>query len=133
MVMELASRKSLFHVLNREGLIIGWPQALEWGAQSAAGTATLHKHDIVHRDLKSLNLLVTQDWIVKVADFGLARFNNEGNLETLNKMRGTMAYWYAAIVCSFCYAVSQFITHTVHLRLILHRRLTTNQTCTAWR
>merc|ERR1719197_448570 len=92
MVMELASRKSLFHVLNREGLIIGWPQALEWGAQSAAGTATLHKHDIVHRDLKSLNLLVTQDWIVKVADFGLARFNNEGNLETLNKMRGTMAY-----------------------------------------
>ena len=46
----------------------------------------------MHRDLKSLNLLVTQDWVVKVADFGLARFNNEGNLETLNKMRGTMAY-----------------------------------------
>jgi hypothetical protein len=44
MVMELCARKSLFHVLNRDGLKIGWPQALEWGAQSAAGTACLHKH-----------------------------------------------------------------------------------------
>ena len=34
------------------GLNIGWTQALEWGAQAAAGTACLHKHDIVHRDLK---------------------------------------------------------------------------------
>jgi ankyrin repeat protein len=92
MVMEIATRKSLFHVLNRDGLAIGWPQALEWGAQAAGGTACLHQHNIVHRDLKSLNLLVTQDWVIKVADFGLARFNNEGNLETLAKMRGTMAY-----------------------------------------
>jgi serine/threonine protein kinase len=38
-----------------------------------------------------LNLLVTESWVIKVADFGLARFNNDGNLETLNKMRGTMA------------------------------------------
>jgi len=92
MVMELCARKSLFHVLNREGLKIGWPQALEWGAQAAAGTACLHRNNIVHRDLKSLNLLVTETWIIKVADFGLARFNNDGNMETLNKMRGTMAY-----------------------------------------
>jgi serine/threonine protein kinase len=77
MVMEIATRKSLFHVLNRDGLAIGWPQALEWGAQAAGGTACLHQHNIVHRDLKSLNLLVTQDWVIKVADFGLARFNNE--------------------------------------------------------
>ena len=90
--MELATRKSLFHVLNRDNLNVGWPQALEWGAQAAGGTACLHQHNIVHRDLKSLNLLVTQDWVIKVADFGLARFNSEGNLETLSKMRGTMAY-----------------------------------------
>jgi ankyrin repeat protein/predicted Ser/Thr protein kinase len=92
MVMEFCGRGSLFHVLNKAGLNVGWSQALEWGAQAAGGTACLHDHGIVHRDLKSLNLLVSDSWSVKVCDFGLARFNNEGNLETLNKMRGTMAY-----------------------------------------
>eukprot|EP00005_Dracoamoeba_jomungandri_P001685 CAMPEP_0174252068 /NCGR_PEP_ID=MMETSP0439-20130205/1699_1 /TAXON_ID=0 /ORGANISM="Stereomyxa ramosa, Strain Chinc5" /LENGTH=173 /DNA_ID=CAMNT_0015332553 /DNA_START=281 /DNA_END=802 /DNA_ORIENTATION=- len=50
------------------------------------------KPTIVHRDLKSLNLLVDESWTVKVADFGLSRTTSEDNASTLNKLRGTYAY-----------------------------------------
>lgn len=58
------------------------------------GIECLHNWEppVVHRDLKSLNLLVNEKWEVKVCDFGLSRFNTGSNLETLVKMRGTFAY-----------------------------------------
>jgi serine/threonine protein kinase len=43
--------------------------------------------------MKSLNLLVTKDWQVKVCDFGLSRFNTESNqMRTMTKLCGTYAY-----------------------------------------
>lgn len=80
---------------NNSGVKVAWPQFLEWGVQLASGVAALHNNDpqIVHRDLKSLNLLVSSQWVIKVCDFGLSRFSTTSNLETLAKMRGTMAYW----------------------------------------
>jgi len=58
--------------------------------QAAHGLATLHnnKPQILHRDLKSLNLLVTQNWQIKLADFGLSRFDTAENLDTMKQMRG---------------------------------------------
>jgi serine/threonine protein kinase len=58
------------------------------------GLITIHMHNpqILHRDLKSLNLLVSEDWICKLCDFGLARFDTGGNMDTLTKLRGTFAY-----------------------------------------
>jgi len=58
------------------------------------GIAVLHHNQpvIVHRDLKTLNVLVTKEWHCKVADFGLARFKIEEDSETLNKCRGTLIY-----------------------------------------
>ena len=95
MVMELCTNGSLWDVLqNDSGVKVAWPQFLEWGIQLASGVAALHDNEpqIVHRDLKSLNLLVNSQWVIKVCDFGLSRFSTTSNLETLAKMRGTMAY-----------------------------------------
>jgi serine/threonine protein kinase len=44
--------------------------------QAAKGMHFLHSSGIVHRDLKSLNLLLDNKWNVKVSDFGLTRFKN---------------------------------------------------------
>jgi len=42
----------------------------------ASGMAFLHGKNIIHRDLKTHNLLIGQDWVVKVADFGGAKSLN---------------------------------------------------------
>lgn len=95
MVMEYCSRGSLYHVLNNKQMDLMWDQALMFCSDMACGMEVLHnfKPDpIVHRDLKSLNLLVTQDWRVKVCDFGLSRMTGGNNLETFKKLCGTFAY-----------------------------------------
>jgi len=94
MVMEYCSRGSLYHVLQNDKYDIGWDRTFRFALETVKGIETLHTWDppIVHRDLKSLNLLVNEKWEVKVCDFGLSRFNTGSNLETLGKMRGTFAY-----------------------------------------
>jgi len=94
MVMEYCSRGSLYHVLQSDKYEIGWDKTFRFAIETVKGIDCLHNWDppIVHRDLKSLNLLVNEKWEVKVCDFGLSRFNTGSNLETLGKMRGTFAY-----------------------------------------
>jgi len=52
-----------------------WTRRLRMAQDAAAGMLHLHTRSqpLVHRDLKSFNLLVATDWTVKVADFGLSK------------------------------------------------------------
>jgi serine/threonine protein kinase len=94
MVLEFCARGSLYHVLKDETNTINWERGLQIMKETVAGIDALHGNEpmIMHRDLKSLNLLVTDDWHIKVADFGLSRFDTAEALETLKQMRGTFAY-----------------------------------------
>jgi len=92
MVMEYCAHRSLYDFLNDSSATIEWPQAWSFGVQMALGLEFLHSVNVLHRDIKSLNLMLTKDWQVKLADFGLARFNTAEKLSTMTKVRGTYAF-----------------------------------------
>jgi tRNA A-37 threonylcarbamoyl transferase component Bud32 len=95
-VLEYCSRGTLFHYLHDDLNYVDWTMALRWLIESARGINTLHlwKPQIVHRDLKTLNLLLDEKMQVKVCDFGLSRYvSGEHDQSTFFKMRGTFAYF----------------------------------------
>ena len=71
-----------------------WPQSRQYliAKQIAQGMSFLHSHDIVHRDLKSENILVDENWQVRVADFGTSRFLGPQDPTKKMNMVGTTEY-----------------------------------------
>jgi len=94
MVMELCELGSLYHVMNDPKIDFDWGRVLNMSKQMTKGIDCLHTHkpQILHRDFKSLNIMVNTQLMCKVGDFGLSRFNTDTQKETLAKMRGTFAY-----------------------------------------
>ena len=74
-VMEYAAHGSLYGVIHGRRHVIDRNTVLRWATETARGMSYLHTRSpaIVHRDLKSGNLLVDEDWHIKVSDFGLAQ------------------------------------------------------------
>jgi tetratricopeptide (TPR) repeat protein len=74
--MELLVGRTLSQVLKEHGRL-AWRDAARVALQVAAGLGYAHGQRIVHRDIKSSNLFLTDDRIVKVMDFGLAKMLEE--------------------------------------------------------
>jgi serine/threonine-protein kinase len=70
-VMELIEGRTLASIIGADGL--AERSVLRYGAQIAAGVAHAHERQIVHRDLKTGNVMITADDRAKVLDFGIAR------------------------------------------------------------
>lgn len=78
-VMELIDGKPLNALFGPIGLPV--ESVLRYGVQIAAALAHSHNRDIIHRDLKSSNIVVTSEGLVKVLDFGLAKRKEKDLLE----------------------------------------------------
>jgi len=78
MVMEYMVKGSLYDVLHSEqGKSLGWEQKYQIGLDVAKGLSYLHGQKILHRDLKSLNVLLDAHYRAKLTDFGLSTVRKE--------------------------------------------------------
>ncbi|AGD92983.1 putative serine/threonine-protein kinase/receptor [Megavirus lba] len=95
-VMEFMSLGSLCEILENE-LIPEIPFALKLkiAYQASKGMHFLHSSGIVHRDLKSLNLLLDSKWNVKVSDFGLTKFKSDMDKNKSEKQLNCSIHWTA--------------------------------------
>jgi serine/threonine protein kinase len=90
-VMELCHRGSLYHVMNSVAYEFGWDRVFRVAIETIKGLNYMHLQNppIVHRDMKSLNILVTENWEVKICDLGLSRVATATYAHTLKKLRST--------------------------------------------
>lgn len=76
-ITELMKNGSLLEYLQGKGRTAKLPQLIDMSAQIAAGMAYLESQNYIHRDLAARNVLCSENNIVKIADFGLARLLKE--------------------------------------------------------
>ena len=74
MVMELMPRGNLDGLLSDRKRVILWnPLRWQLAIDIGSGLSFLHKHGIIHRDLKSMNILLYGQLRAKITEFGLAK------------------------------------------------------------
>ncbi len=89
-VMEYVHGTDLKTLVQEKGPIDPL-KAAEYGSQVCAALTAAHGYDIVHRDIKPQNIVLTPDGIIKVMDFGIARAGNSTLTQT-GSVLGTAHY-----------------------------------------
>jgi len=92
-VMELIVGKSLSQVIEEKGKL-NYKEAISIASQVASALSLAHKNQIVHRDVKPHNILITESGTAKLADFGIARaVSKESIAEGSDKIMGSVHYF----------------------------------------
>ena len=91
-VMELIEGRTLNDIIEDEAPM-DYRKVIDISKQVASALKVAHKNKIIHRDVKPHNIMITNDGIVKLADFGIARAVNDATLSTGSKIVGSVHYF----------------------------------------
>ncbi len=91
-VMELIEGKTLNKIIEEEAPM-DYRKVIDISKQVASALRIAHKNKIIHRDVKPHNIMITNDGVVKLADFGIARAVNDATLSTGSKIVGSVHYF----------------------------------------
>jgi eukaryotic-like serine/threonine-protein kinase len=92
MVIELVRGHTLDEIIRERNAPIAVRESLAIIAQAADGLAYAHSMGVIHRDIKPSNLMIAENGVLKVMDFGIARVRGSQRLTRSGSIVGTLAY-----------------------------------------
>lgn len=90
-VMEYVKGRTLKEII-KEKAPLSYYEVINISRQICLALEHAHANNIIHRDIKPQNILITHDGIVKVADFGIARASNSATLTNTGNVIGSVYY-----------------------------------------
>lgn len=91
-VMELIQGKTLKEIIVEDG-ILSWKWSVNIAIQIASALEVAHKNNIIHRDIKPHNIIITEDGIAKVTDFGIAKAVSNSTITAFGTTIGSVHYF----------------------------------------
>lgn len=90
-VMEYIEGETLKDYIDKKR-VLPWREAVNYAVQIGKGLEQAHKNSIVHRDIKPHNIIMTNDGVLKVTDFGIARANVQSTMTCEDSAIGSVHY-----------------------------------------
>ena len=91
-VMELIQGKTLKQIIEEDGFL-SWKWSINIAIQIAAALEMAHKNNIIHRDIKPHNIMITEDGVAKVTDFGIAKAVSNSTITAFGTTLGSVHYF----------------------------------------
>ncbi len=91
-VMELIQGKTLKEIIEEDGTL-PWKWSINIASQIASALEMAHKNNIVHRDIKPHNIIITEDGVAKVTDFGIAKAVSNSTITAFGTTIGSVHYF----------------------------------------
>ena len=92
-VMELIQGKTLKEIIIEERGPLPWKWSVNVAIQIASALEVAHKNNIIHRDIKPHNIIITEDGIAKVTDFGIAKAVSNSTITAFGTTIGSVHYF----------------------------------------
>lgn len=92
-VMELIQGKTLKEIIVEERGPLPWKWSVNVAIQIASALEMAHKNNIIHRDIKPHNIIITEDGIAKVTDFGIAKAVSNSTMTAFGTTIGSVHYF----------------------------------------